>query len=621
MFNKVIKCCFVLIFGSIVAQSHMPDSQVDFGLISSKGIKTSPNIKQKHFSAAIFIDRSNEINSNEDGAIRRSVEIFMYKQIAPMIVCRGHLLSNIFDIHNAVLMHENDGITKAFFSELERLFLDFDKNWMVFRFNGSFNFLIIPRKYIEYFFNLNLSNIEVSLLSALYELCNCGDLRSIDRKPYKNLREVFKACGFDGYIDKFKPVFYKDISELKIDEDDIDICDFYYEVSHIFTEVLCQAGKNNKWYLYFDGHGSSNAKNEWNSVCGFHIEDFLSLFKKVCKNDAEWICLSSCFLGGKSREFLQEAAVELKKTKMCPNLAILSPTDSPSYGACLWGGASKYYLNFAKKYEQFLFEFIKEGKFSKYPYSVCCNGMIGASFFKGESVIDAIVNSVIEIRDKTGGIILSSSSWPLLLNSNFEPKFLPLEDQRYSFRISSRKVKFDDTLKINGQKLVFIEVPFIKNIEIEKNVPFIISGESGQASYLIDTINVNLDLDFKTVMNKMFVDEYFQVACCKEFFINVLRLKNSEYLNVYVKQYFNKKENNENGCYIIEFKWFDKKIQRFYGSAYKYNDKDGRTYDNEKKDKWVEIYSRVMTKEEVETYKLFFEKEELQVVKLASRGE
>lgn len=616
--------CFAIIGNVTFGQNC--DFSIDYCIPSCKGVQTNTNSRSKHFTAAIFVDEDAEIDSEKGGVIRGNFEIFLYKQMCPLLVIGGHLLSNVFDIQSAVKRCSDNfdkELSGFFYRELEKEFLDFDKKWLVFKFNDSFNFLIIPRKYIEYFFNLDLNRIECSLLDTLQDLCRCGELIKSDKKPYKNLSEFFKSCGFDGYHEIFEPILYQDLIKIKIDKQVSTNLEFYVNANNVFKNVFCSANQSNKWYLYFDGHGSSDVRFKNNGICGFYADDFLKLFKRLCKKNVEWICLSSCFLGGKPRELLEETAAEFKEMKMCPNLAILSSADSPSYGMSLWGGASKYYLDFAKKYEQFLFETIKEGKYSKYPYSICCNKLLGTSFFRGESVIDALINSIVSSRDSSGGIKLSVSNWPLILNPKFEPKFLPLEDKRYSFRITSRKLKFDKVLKISGQKLVFLEVPFVSEIEIEKKVPFIISGGSGKAKHIINQVFIQFDANFKEVVKNLFVDEYFHVACCKEFFINQLCIKKSKYHGIYVKQYFDKKINKETEFYIIEFKWFDDQIKKFYCAEYRYDDKKDKNEDekkditNNKKEKnyeWVEVYNRTMTEQEAEAYELFLQKEEKKII-------
>ncbi|MBD3231917.1 hypothetical protein GF322_04630 [Candidatus Dependentiae bacterium] len=541
-------------------------------------MKIDNNIKNKPYSAAIFIDHITELNPLNCSTLSSSLSEFFCMQCCPIIIFGNHLLLNLIQKIDSLNIRTETSL--KYFAAIKNLLSDFDKNWIVIKLTKKYTkYLMIPKKHLQYFFNLDFNNYDKTLYKELEVLCQKQKVVNLKGDICKNVFDVIKSLGFiiDSKFEDYQFINYQDLKKEVISFVGT-LNQFGWDVKNTLKQILCVANSDNKWQLFLDGHGACDYVDDFATICTLPVEIFKKIFVDICEKNINWIFLKACFLGGENRKIIENVIPKLVEKNICPHIAIGSSMDSDSYKFYSREIVSKKECDWVRKDNLFLFESILT-KFGL--YSSC---LLNQDFFRGINIRDSIFKTAViykKIFSEKEKICISN--WPLLLDPHVSYKFLPLQNHNclYLNFENNKTVCF----QTNGQKIVFIDNDAIYSLKIANKIPHLISFNTNNFIHVIKIIDASyFDIDIQIFLKKMFINKYVQIGCLKEFKIEDLILGQKKYCEINVKQFYDK----ELQSYITTLSWFDisqnKKISCRYVFDSMIKDKSNKDV---KREEWI----------------------------------
>ncbi len=548
--------------------------------------------QNKPYAASIFIDYSDENDLKKHSAITTNLSEVFYTQESPIIIFGSHLLINL--VQETKFLKVKTQSSLKYFIEVKNALRDFDKNWIIIEFLDIYSkYLMIPRKHIEYVFNLDLSNLQNPLLTELKNRCEIGSVINSNGVLCKTILDIFRACGFE-LNKKFKYRFlsYSDLLKIKLKKE-VPYDDFCLGVERTIANLFFVANDQNKWHLAFYGHGWTGYKNNGEeSISGLQIEYFKSLFERVCRKKVEMVYLVSCYLGGPNRKKIEEIALNMFREGMCPCIIIKSPTDTSSYSYSPAEAFTEELLDQAKKKDLIVFE----PKSSMTTFGLHKRCSVPNLFFRNKNIKESLFKIAVCFITSKGDDGLCLANWPLILDPSQKLEFVPVENEAYVYFVTKEKAT-NFNLQTNGQEIVFLDSAFVKNIKFTKKIPYLFSFPAESYVHIIEKIDASrFELDIKDFFRKIFINAGIQVACSKEFLIKELFLGKNKYLNIYVNQFY--EENSKKN--ITDIIWRDVAKNKIYYNQYVYQEKDVKK--GKKTEEWIENFSKELLSKDVAEY-------------------
>jgi hypothetical protein len=231
----------------------------------------------------------------------------------------------------------------------------FDQNWLMYRFvqsnDQTLAYLLIPRRYIEYAFNIAIRCLpDQNLYDAIHCLCvnkqvldnqglicdNVDDvLRELGfnlKKTIQNILTTVQRVNLEGIVHEHgdtvsglsdtiaKQSEIKGISKEKI----------FLITESIINNVVLTVKRPDVWCLRTCGHGvSMSGDGSSGKICGLRTDDFVHFLKNVMSpKGLGLMSISSCYAGGIVRTELESIAEELKQEGQPCFFVVESATDA-----------------------------------------------------------------------------------------------------------------------------------------------------------------------------------------------------------------------------------------------------------------------------------------------------
>lgn len=585
---------YLLIVVNICSYKNIYSTTQNINTPSKNGCNTAS--KNNPFAAAVFIDEE-EFDIDYRYSITSNLAALFYLQTSPIIVIGPHLLINLVK-HTELLKTKAKSWFK-FWITLRDAIIDFDKNWLAFEIRSTtISYLLIPRKHLEYYFNINIGAGSDNLSTNLQNLCKQGKIIDSLGIRCKNIDDIIVACGFQskGTL-KINQIFVKNIFEILEKNTNLILSnDLYITAENIFSDFFQVASDSKKWHIFLNGHGNSNSAGAAiNSICGLPEDTFKRSFFNICTKNVSWLTLKSCFLGGPNRCIIENEAKALFDKHQCPKIAIISTTDASSF--CF--GPNEIWPVEAIDSTNLQNLMLIELPFSATTFGLYGNS-ISASFFRGENIYASIINASVSYLTKTLEYILIPANWPLILNTDIGFKFVPLEHEKYVKISSVDKNKAHVKIEIDEQQILFVENKIIENINYTKNIIPIISTIPNQSLHLINKIDSpNSAENIEFFLNLFVLHWSLNIGCSSKFLIKELNLGNpySKYVNILIQRFYNK----NNASFVVEVTWKNHSSGQYFASEYFY-EKEPRG--------WIKQSFRTLSNTEIAEYKNDFDKTE-----------